>query len=96
MNNHITVSGDLIVHLTDPAILRRILKGIEHLSENSVAVNAKLDEVDASLTGVAADVAALKDAIAGRTDMSADEEAALFARIDGIAARVAGLDAETP
>lgn len=60
MNNTITVEGDLVVHLTDPALLRRIEKGIEHLSQEFVDAGAKLDAIDASFAGVAADIDAIK------------------------------------
>lgn len=98
MQTHITVAGDLIIHLTDPALLRRIEKGIEHLSQEFVDANAKLDSIDASFAGVAADIDAIKvalaDAIAHEGGMTVEEGAALVARLGDLSDRVAAKDAE--
>ena len=62
------------------------------------AANTKIDETNASIAGIKADVDALKDQL-GAGDVPAaisDAITALSAKIDGVAGSAAALDAETP
>lgn len=57
-------------------------------------LNAKVDRAEAALTGIGADIRALKDAV--KPAITEAEAEALKAKLEALAARAEGIDAETP
>lgn len=72
---------------------------MRRMSQEFTDAEAKLDAIDASFAGVAADIASIKqqlaDAIAKEGGMTVDEGNQVVARLGDLADRMASLDAET-
>lgn len=66
------------------------------MSEVTDALNAKIDAVTASITNIRADIADIKAGLPATGGMTAEEVAALSARLDGVVTAAAELDAENP
>lgn len=65
------------------------------MSEASDALNAKVDALAGSLAAIRADITAIKNSLPSG-GMTADEVAALSAKLDTVVADAAELDGENP
>lgn len=73
-----------------------ILKELRIMSAVTDALNAKIDAITASVAAIRQDIADIKAGLPTSGGMSADEVAALSARLDTLATTVAELDSENP
>lgn len=69
---------------------------IRHMSAVSDALNAKVDALAASVKNIRQDIADIKASLPTDGGMSADEVAALSAKLDGVVSDAAELDSENP
>lgn len=81
--------------LRDPRTAQ-ILQEIKRMSEQSDALNAKVDALQASVTAIRQDITDIKNSLPASGGLTAEEVAALSAKLDGVVADAAELDSENP
>lgn len=95
---HIHCTGEIHVHHSDDEGIKEslhfITNKLNQMSEVVDQLNAKMDRIVASTTGIAGDIRSIKDELAG--GVTAAEAEALGARLEAAASSLESLDAETP
>lgn len=93
--HHVDETSDTLTH----HLLRQILTQGAHTMSSVTELNAKLDAINDSVTGVAQDVADLTQMIADLKATGGASQAdldAVFAKVSGIGDRLSALDAQNP
>lgn len=85
---------DIFRWLRDPR-MAELIQGVNRMSVQSDAINAKVDALAAALTNIRNDITAIKNSLPAG-GMSADEVAALSARLDTVVTDAQELDTENP
>lgn len=81
-------------HFVTPFLFYSIIKNQNKMSDVLNQLNAKVDRIVSATNGVAQDIRSIKDQLAG--GVTAEDAAALSERLETAAARLEGIDAETP
>lgn len=96
----------LFCRRTDPATERkldqiasallRIARKLTTMSEQSDAMNKKVDDLSSSVKSIRQDITDIKNSLPASGGLSADEVAALSTKLDAVASDAAELDSENP